>query len=170
MCRRRSCVSNEKHNKRSVGVNKLLYSLIVNGLLLSLAATLNQSFPAAIRLGSHLAHCCLCNTGLQPSQPGSMNYSQYEDCWTRVTRGAQDIHYGDIPWPPADNPLLLLRSDSLEVQKQKLKSALLRWHPDKFVGSCGKRLVDNERERILDAVKLIAHRVIEWKGKLMAAA
>jgi hypothetical protein len=36
---------------------------------------------------------------------------------------------------------------------------LLRWHPDKFGQACGKRLVDLERDVILERVKEIFNEV-----------
>jgi curved DNA-binding protein CbpA len=53
----------------------------------------------------------------------------------------------------------LLHIASLQDQRKKFRKALLRWHPDKFGQACGKRLVDLERDVILERVKEIFNEV-----------
>ena len=48
--------------------------------------------------------------------------------------------------------ILLHGADSYEEKRQILRRELIRWHPDKFTAQFGKVLVDEDRERILEAV------------------
>ena len=54
----------------------------------------------------------------------------------------------DVPWPPPGCPVSgARRADPAELRKQRLKLALLRWHPDKFNASHGGKLLADERDR-----------------------
>ena len=39
-----------------------------------------------------------------------------------------------------------------EEKRRRLRSELVRWHPDKFVSKFGARLAEGDRQRVLDRV------------------
>lgn len=70
------------------------------------------------------------------------------------------LGYDDIPWPAPRGSLedmvgVMLhgadRSD-LSTFRKVLRRQQALWHPDKFFQRCGGRLVDSDRQRILDTV------------------
>ncbi|KAL1515851.1 hypothetical protein AB1Y20_002466 [Prymnesium parvum] len=66
----------------------------------------------------------------------------------------------EIPWPPKGCSVTGIRAgDSQEVQRLRLKQALLRWHPDKFFGRHGAKLFDGESAEIMARVSAMLQRV-----------
>lgn len=70
------------------------------------------------------------------------------------------LGYDDIPWPAPRGSLeemvgVMLhgadRSDSTVFRKLLRRQQAL-WHPDKFVQRCGGRLLESDRQKILDTV------------------
>ena len=43
--------------------------------------------------------------------------------------GRRELHLSDVPWPALGHPVLNLSKGN---PKKAFRSALLRWHPDKF--------------------------------------
>ena len=52
-----------------------------------------------------------------------------------------------------------MRTNSDAARKARLKKALLRWHPDKFLQSFGSRLAADEREAILQRVTEVSQAI-----------
>lgn len=61
------------------------------------------------------------------------------------------VRAADVPWPPKGNVCGIRPGDGKDVRRQKLRSALLRWHPDKWHaaldassdrGELGRRLAE----------------------------
>jgi len=50
-------------------------------------------------------------------------------------------------------------TDSVAQRKKKLHTAMLRWHPDKFLASFGGVLLPAERDDVLDEVTATAARL-----------
>ncbi|KAG6555688.1 hypothetical protein Mapa_002925 [Marchantia paleacea] len=100
-----------------------------------------------------------------------LTYQEYEESWNVMnsSRKGPTLGYADIPWPPAGNPLFIESGDTFDVQKRKLRIALLRWHPDKFMAICGDRLGSVDRESIETQAKHLAQQVIQWKSRLEQA-
>lgn len=71
------------------------------------------------------------------------------------------LGYDDVPWPPKMNKLLEKTSRGAEPGSRELKAAyhqlVRRWHPDKFVGKFGNRLLATDREKILARVNAVAN-------------
>ncbi|XP_051541536.1 NF-kappa-B inhibitor-like protein 1 [Myxocyprinus asiaticus] len=74
------------------------------------------------------------------------------------------LGYDDIPWPaprgsPEDMVAVMLhgadRSDVPTLRKVLRRQQAL-WHPDKFSQRCGGRLVDCDRQKILDTVTALS--------------
>eukprot|EP00850_Spirogloea_muscicola_P024438 SM000821S22583 [mRNA] locus=s821:1613:2157:- [translate_table: standard] len=75
-----------------------------------------------------------------------------------------DLTFGDIPWPvpPGSEPemgALLLAGVPPAEHRKRLRTEVLRWHPDKFVQRWGQRLSDKEQERIVARVNEISQAV-----------
>ncbi|KAF8484097.1 hypothetical protein JB92DRAFT_3085742 [Gautieria morchelliformis] len=108
-------------------------------------------------------------------------WDYYEALWTKHTNAkppAKPLKFRDIPWPVFAVPsttedltterisVFLLygldgeagRTETGETQTRKgrIREALLRWHPDKFVGKMGARLDAREREMVLAGVGIVA--------------
>jgi len=65
-----------------------------------------------------------------------------------------------VPWPPLSCPVSGMRPhDTPEQRKHRLKLALLRWHPDKFVAAHGDKLRESERPAVLEKVNATLQRI-----------
>jgi hypothetical protein len=51
-------------------------------------------------------------------------------------------------------------------QKQRLRKELMRWHPDKFAGKFGRRVVEGDRDRIMERVKELGQALNEMNSGL----
>lgn len=77
------------------------------------------------------------------------------------------IHYADVPWIlPAEEPkqeelqrVVLYGTSGPEEQRRRLRTELVRWHPDKFVARFGRRLAAQDRDRILARVARTAQQL-----------
>ena len=71
------------------------------------------------------------------------------------------IRMRDVPWPVLDAASLGLdpRLYDKAQRKAAFRQASLRWHPDKFLQSFGSRLVEEEREAILQRVTEVAQAI-----------
>ncbi len=52
--------------------------------------------------------------------------------------------------------IILYGTSGPDEARRRVRTELMRWHPDKFVAKFGARLVAGERERVLDKVKHIS--------------
>jgi len=71
------------------------------------------------------------------------------------------IRYDDVPWvlPEVEQPtkdqlgkVLFHSIQEADTRRKVLRRELVRWHPDKFVAKFGRRLEEDDRERILQRV------------------
>ena len=93
------------------------------------------------------------------------------------------LKFRDIPWPVFDIPTVTehLTTGNISVfllygihgddgitesklRKERIREALLRWHPDKFEGKMGSRLDPREREMVAEGVGI----VVRCLNQLMA--
>ena len=51
------------------------------------------------------------------------------------------------------------RSDSDAARKQRLKKAMLRWHPDKYVAAHASRISEGELAAVVERVTAVMQRV-----------
>ena len=73
----------------------------------------------------------------------------------------------DVPWPPSGCPVSGMRKgETLEQCKQRVKLALLRWHPDKFTAAHSGKLKAAERDAITDKVHAVLRRVHHERQQL----
>jgi len=77
-----------------------------------------------------------------------------------------------IPFPSNANLLLLTPGDvDHDKKKLKFKRAIKRWHPDKFSQRFGEQLPSNNRDLILDRVKVTFQQVNEeWLNRPATSA
>jgi hypothetical protein len=96
-------------------------------------------------------------------------WRDYETRWAALMRSTDAITFGTIPWPmttapaslagirPADIVLFLFSPVHSQNQsrKDRLKSALLRWHPDRFRRLL-RRVSADDRARVEEGVGIVA--------------
>jgi hypothetical protein len=77
-----------------------------------------------------------------------------------VAAGAGSITYADVPWLVPDlsdkeqfEAVVLHGVEGPADVKRRLRSELLRWHPDKFVARFGARVAAGDRDRVLAGVQ-----------------
>ena len=109
--------------------------------------------------GAHASVVLLISTATQ-----EQDYAQFETEFAAFEEASTDDEpiYGlhNVPWPPASCPVSgVRRSDALDVRKQRLKNALLRWHPDKFVASHAAKILEADRQAVFEAATAIFRRV-----------
>ena len=95
------------------------------------------------------------------STEAEKRYAHFEREFALFEDGA-NASYGlaDVPWLPASLPVSGVRcSDTVEQRKQRLKLALLRWHPDKFEAAHGSKLIEADRAAVMERVNAMLRRV-----------
>lgn len=90
-------------------------------------------------------------------------YQAYEHAFAAFEAAPCDeacFTLSSMPWPPSNCPVSGTRRGELaELRKQRLKMALLRWHPDKFLAAHAGKFVESERGMIVEAVSAVLRRV-----------
>ena len=76
------------------------------------------------------------------------------------------LKFSDLPWPSDGNTKqmidLVVKWSELKTDEEKkkfLKEQQVRWHPDKFLQRCGKRLHIDDREQIIEQVKELSQEI-----------
>lgn len=96
----------------------------------------------------------------------------YDTRWQECTTVSnQQLRFGDIPWPVfavvsttatiteeriSEFILHEVEKGNSKVRRERIREALLRWHPDKFEGKLGTKLVVKEKDIILEGVGIVA--------------
>eukprot|EP01134_Creolimax_fragrantissima_P000711 CFRG0711T1 len=102
----------------------------------------------------------------QPSVNTDMQVQQHEARWGKFESNySKPIKFHHIPWPGQNVPGIL-RKDTIEIMKKKIRKATLRWHPDKFIARYGDSLCPNDRNKILTKVNDIMSLVSKSKQNL----
>lgn len=92
-------------------------------------------------------------------------WNAYEKQWEAMVTATQ-LRFRSIPWPmlaPISSPDMLLpihiaafilnpQHSQGKSRKDRLREALLRWHPDRFEAKWLKKVVEEERERVQEGV------------------
>ncbi|EPS96639.1 hypothetical protein FOMPIDRAFT_1130075 [Fomitopsis schrenkii] len=119
----------------------------------------------------------------------------YDTRWKELLGSSADsegsLRFTDIPWPvlPPDissrqtrelalddltveaiSGFLLTQDDSeseagRKERKDKLRETMLRFHPDKFAGRILKRVVESERETVMEAVGIVVRSINGLMGR-----
>jgi hypothetical protein len=96
-------------------------------------------------------------------------WTRYENGWEAITSSTTPLGYEDIPWPtkfvpatpsditPSAIVTLLLSPfhSPKQSRKERLRSAQLRWHPDRFRRLIN-RVKEEDREAVEEGVGIIA--------------
>merc|ERR1712232_798260 len=96
-------------------------------------------------------------------------FAAYEEAWscfeTQAAGGSQVLGCADIPWP-LDLPTVsgAADHDSGPERKRKLRTALLRWHPDKWAPLLG-RIRDVDKAEVTERVKEVTRRILAEKER-----
>ena len=71
-------------------------------------------------------------------------------CCGRLSVGSNaPIRMAEVPLPPdLTNPLCLSAAATTEERKAALRTASLRWHPDKFHGKYGRRVAESDHDAL----------------------
>lgn len=112
-------------------------------------------------------------------------WTAYETRWRALVASNSDLSWSDIPWPTVDHPA---SSDALTpeaisefifatfrvrgmngLRKDRIRSSILRWHPDKLPGVVS-RVLDEERHVVQDGINTVfgALKQIQDQEKQMA--
>ncbi|KAF8479856.1 hypothetical protein JB92DRAFT_2767173 [Gautieria morchelliformis] len=92
-------------------------------------------------------------------------WNAYENQW-EVMATATKLRFRSIPWPmltPVSSPDMLLpiyiaafilnpQHSQGKSRKDRLREALLRWHPDRFEAKWLKKVVEEERDSVQEGV------------------
>jgi hypothetical protein len=57
-----------------------------------------------------------------------------------------------------------------EEQRKRLRTELIRWHPDKFISKFGRRLAAADRERVLLRVNAVSQQLNAINAAIQQAA
>jgi hypothetical protein len=100
-----------------------------------------------------------------PERPILEVWTAYENQWGAMAQASQ-LRFRSIPWPvsaPVSTPEMLLpiqiaafilspQHSPGKARKDRLRDALLRWHPDRFESKWLKKVVEEEREAVKEGV------------------
>lgn len=98
-------------------------------------------------------------------------WASYESAWARLTSSNDSVTFATMPWPIATTPndptrlrdsaavaSFLFESLSLAgittTRKDRLRTSLLRWHPDKLSGIIS-RTVDDDRAAVKEGIDAV---------------
>jgi len=120
-------------------------------------------------------------------------WEAYDKAWERITSSIRPVKtftfrkvtftFGEVPWPVLSYPaevanlenitgpavskfLLHPHREPQKSRKEKLRDAVLRYHPDKFEGRILPRIIDEDRARVQKGVEI----VMKCLNELMNAA
>jgi hypothetical protein len=105
-------------------------------------------------------------------------WNAYESRWSAISASSEPLGFRDIPWPvlvapigasdltPEDISGFLLHPahSSNHSRRERIRAALLRWHPDRFRRILN-RVVDSEKSVIEEGVGVIARCLNELLAK-----
>lgn len=97
------------------------------------------------------------------------SWEKYESRWAELTSSSEALAFANIPWPTVAPPrtvedlstsaisaFLLSGAHSQDVsKKERIRSAQLRWHPDRFRRLMG-RVADDEKAAVEEGVGAVA--------------
>lgn len=109
-----------------------------------------------------------------PAAPVFASFADFGKAWSSFEQKLQTaassqkspwLRCADIPWPTS-LPAVSGASagDDPAEKKKKLRSALMRWHPDKWAPIL-EQVVESERAQVMDQVKHVTQRILEEKKR-----
>lgn len=101
----------------------------------------------------------------RPVGPRSFgSFAEYDAAWSAFgaeIRKGGCISFADVPWPvglPAVSGVSA--DDNLRERRQKLKAAVLRWHPDKWSPVLA-RVREEERAAVMEKVQEVTRKILD---------
>ena len=94
-------------------------------------------------------------------------WAAHESKWAALladAASAETIAYEDVPWPPTTRSAVSScagRGADAAKLRRTYRRFVLRWHPDKFAARFGARLVDADKERVMERVNEVSRAVVE---------
>lgn len=99
----------------------------------------------------------------------SDSWEKYESRWSELTASSEPLTFANIPWPTVIAPrkveditssaitsfLLSSAHSQQTATKDRLRSAQLRWHPDRFRRLIN-RVTEEDKEQVEEAVGVVA--------------
>ena len=96
-------------------------------------------------------------------------WQAYDEGWTKVTSSSGPLSFHTIPWPLVSHPsstkdifmgaimafLLSPLHSKAQTRKERIRTALLRWHPDRFQKVLA-RVVEEDKEAVETGVGIVA--------------
>lgn len=106
--------------------------------------------------------------------PGFASFADFGKAWSSFEQKLQAaatsqksawLRCADIPWPTSLPSVSGSASgDDPGEKKKKLRSALVRWHPDKWAPIM-EQVVESERGQVMEQVKQVTQRILEEKKR-----
>ena len=99
-------------------------------------------------------------------------WAAHESKWAALladAASAEPIAYEDVPWPPTTRGAVSScagRGADAAKLRRTYRRFVLRWHPDKFAARFGARLVDADKERVMERVHDVSRAVVEEWAEL----
>lgn len=105
-------------------------------------------------------------------------WNAYESRWSAISASSEPLGFRDIPWPLLVAPTRVLdltpenisgfllhpAHSSNSSRRERIRTALLRWHPDRFCRILN-RVIDSEKSVIEEGVGIIARCLNELLAK-----
>jgi hypothetical protein len=109
-------------------------------------------------------------------------WTSYEHRWAALAGSDEPITFAAVPWPVQEAPYIAADVTPAAIQmfllsplhsrgvsrKDRIRTALLRWHPDRF-GRVMARVVGDDRLAVEEAVGTVARCLNELMAKEAAA-
>ena len=98
-------------------------------------------------------------------------WAAHESKWAALladAASAEPIAYEDVPWPPTTRGAVssCAGRGADAAKRRTYRRFVLRWHPDKFAARFGARLVDADKERVMERVHDVSRAVVEEWAEL----
>jgi hypothetical protein len=110
-------------------------------------------------------------------------WEEYERNWAEILASANTLTFRTIPWPlvtqptnvndiaPANISAFLLSPVHPygQSRRERIRKALLRWHPDRLRPRIEERIVENDREEVWEGVNSVMHRLNDLNEREVSA-
>lgn len=101
-----------------------------------------------------------------PKEVSFSSYSDFDAAWSRFegqVSSGQALRYTDVPWPTSLPSISgACGTHDAAERKRKLRTALVRWHPDKW-GVIFGLIHEDDKQIVMEKVKDVTRRIIEEK-------
>eukprot|EP00927_Polykrikos_kofoidii_P073234 TRINITY_DN69295_c0_g1_i1.p1 TRINITY_DN69295_c0_g1~~TRINITY_DN69295_c0_g1_i1.p1 ORF type:complete len:431 (+),score=76.76 TRINITY_DN69295_c0_g1_i1:32-1324(+) len=104
------------------------------------------------------------------AEPRFTHFGAWENAWSTFEasargKGGSQLSFAEIPWPQSLPTISgVQEGDDGPARKKKLRTALLRWHPDKWAPIL-ERVRESDRARVTEQVKEVTRRILVEKDR-----